>query len=357
MPSHDSDARQRVQEMLMAFEQTEAVYAAAKLGLADLLVDGARSVDELAKQTRAQPEMLNRLLRYLASMGIFEEVQPGAFGLTPEAELLRDVPGSLRASALLWGELGTLAWRDPVGTVKTGQTGYQLTTGMRDWDYYEQNPEAGAVFNAGMTGGTRLRSDELIAAYDFPATGTIVDVAGGHGAFLAAILRARPRARGVLFDAPHVLNGAPPILEEAGVADRCTVIAGNFFESVPEGGAIYTLKIIIHDWDDDHATTILRNCARAMRGQGRLLVIESLMPSGVATQSPEFHSAARADVTMMMWTGGKHRTIEEFEALFKAAGLELARVIPIGGHNSIIEARPHQRQRATRQVWRAADHS
>ncbi len=333
-------ARKRVEEMLMAFELTGAVYAAAKVGLADLLVEGPRPCAELAAATGTQAPLLQRLLRFLACVGVFAEEAPGVFGLTPEAELLRDVPGSMRGSALLWGELGTLAWRDVVGTVRTGQTGYQLTTGMRDWEYYEKNPAAGAVFNAGMTSGTRARAEELVAAYDFPTTGTVVDVAGGHGALLAAILQARPGMRGVLFDATHVVGGAQPLLEAAGVADRCTVVGGDFFESVPRGGDVYTLKLIIHDWDDERATTILRNCWRAMDGHGTLLVMEGVMPSGIATKATEYFDAARADVTMMMWTGGKHRTVDEFRDLFGAAGFTLGRVIPTGSRYSVVEGHP-----------------
>jgi len=178
--------------MLQAFELTGAVHAAARLGVADLLVDGPRPCAELASSTGSRAEQLNRLLRFLASHGVFEEVGEGTFVLTPEAELMRDVPGSLRAAALLWGELGTLAFRDVVGTVRTGKTGFQLTTGMTDWEYYAHNPDAAAVFNAGMTGSTLAGADDLVAAYDFPANGTVVDVAGGHGALLATILRTHP---------------------------------------------------------------------------------------------------------------------------------------------------------------------
>src|SRR6266545_1031554 len=199
---------------------------------------------------------------------------------------------------------------------------------------------AGAVFNAGMTSGTRARAEQLVATYDFPTTGTVVDVAGGHGALLAAILQARPGMRGVLFDAPHVVGGAQPLLEAAGVADRCTVVGGDFFESVPRGGDVYTLKLIIHDWDDERATTILRNCWRAMDGHGTLLVMEGVMPSGIATKATEYFDAARADVTMMMWTGGKHRTVDEFRDLFGAAGFTLGRVIPTGSRYSVVEAHP-----------------
>jgi hypothetical protein len=332
--------RERMLQMLMAFELSAAVHAAARLGVADLLVDGPRPCAELAHATESQAPLLQRLLRFLASVGVFAEVEPGVFGLTPEAELLRDVPGSMRGSALLWGELGTLAWRDVVGTVRTGQTGYQLVTGMRDWDYYEQNPAAGAVFNAGMTSGTRVLASALVDAYDFPDAGTVVDVAGGHGALLAAILHRYPGLRGVLFDAPHVVPGARPLLESAGVADRCTVVAGNFFESVPPGGDVYTLKLIVHDWDDAHALPILRNCARAMNGRGTLLIMEGVMPGGPARRDPAYFDAARADATMMMWTGGKHRTEDEFRDLLGAAGLQVTRVLPTSTRYHIVEAHP-----------------
>jgi hypothetical protein len=191
-----------------------------------------------------------------------------------------------------------------------------------------------------MTSGTQARAEDFLAAYDFPDAGTVVDVAGGHGALLAAILRARPALRGVLFDAPHVVVGAQPLLEAVGVADRCTVVGGDFFESVPEGGDLYIMKIIIHDWDDERAALILRNCRRAMGAQAKLLIIEGVMPSGVASQSKDFFDSARADVTMMMWTGGRHRTVEEFRELLAHAGLELTRVIQTGTRYGMIEAQP-----------------
>jgi hypothetical protein len=332
--------RQRVDQMIHGFELTEAVHAAAKLGLADLLADGPRRCAELAAATGAQTTLLHRLLRFLASVGVFAEAEPGVFALTPEAELLRDVPGSMRATAMLWGELGTLAWRDLAGVVRTGQTGYQLATGMREWEYYAQNPGAGALFNASMTSGSQAQADAIVAAYDFPVVGAVVDVAGGHGALIAAILRSRPAIRGVLFDAPHVAAGAQPILEAAGVADRCKVVGGDFFQSVPEGGDLYTMKLILHDWDDERAATILRNCWRAMDGRATLLVIEGIMPSSIATQATEFYEAARSDVNMMAWTGGKRRTADEFREVLGAAGFRLGRIFPTTTPLSLIEAHP-----------------
>jgi hypothetical protein len=276
----------------------------------------------------------------LAGGGVFAEVEPGVFALTPTAELLREGPGSLRGLALLWGEAGPVAWGDLLGTLRTGRTGYQLMTGMREWEYYAANPEAAAVFNGGMTALSRMQADAVVAAYDFPATGTVVDVAGGHGTLLAAILRARPGLRGVLFDAPAVVAGARPVLEAAGVADRCGVVGGDFFEAVPAGGDVYTLKFIVHDWDDERAAAILRTCRRAIGAGGTLLILETVVPAGAAGPSAEFVTALRRDVNMMAWTGGRERTAEEFGVLLDAAGFRLERVLPTTSVLGIVEALP-----------------
>ncbi len=332
--------RDAMDQMINGFRMTYAIHAAATLGVADLLADGPRPCVELAEATGARAPLLRRLLCLLASAGVFAEVEPGVFGLTPEAELLRDTPGSLRNAALFWGELGTLAWRDLVGVVRTGQTGYQLVTGMREWDYYVQNPSAGALFNATMTDSSQASADAIVAAYDFPSAGTVVDVAGGHGTLIAAILRARPGLCGVLFDAPHVVTGADALLEAAGVADRCRVVGGDFFKAVPDGGDLYTMKWIVHDWDDERAGAILRNCRKAVGERGTLLVIDRVMPSGTVSPSPAFAEACRADVNMMAWTGGQERTAEEFGELLGSTGFHLTRIVPTAGPLSLIEAIP-----------------
>jgi hypothetical protein len=332
--------RQTVSQMIHGFKLSHAVCAAARLGVADLLADGPRSCLELARATGTRAPLLRRLLRMLASAGVFAEVEPGVFGLTPEAGVLRDTPGSLRASVLLWVELGKIAWGDLVGVVRTGQTGYQLATGMREWEYYARHPEAGAVFDAAMTAFSQPLADAVVAAYDFPAAGTVVDVAGGRGALLAAILRARPALRGVLFDQPHVVAGAPAVLEAAGVADRCAVVGGDFFRAVPDGGDVYTLKWILHDWDDERAAAILHTCRGAMGERGALLVLEHVMPDGPAARNPECFDACRADLDMMAWTGGRERTADEFRALLGAAGFHLRRMIPASPGLHLLEASP-----------------
>ena len=332
--------RRNVDRMIRGHHLTHALQAAAELGVADLLADGPRSCAALAEATGAHAPLLHRLLRFLASNGVFAETEPGMFALTPEAELLRDVPGSLRGVALLQGELGTLCWRELADVVRTGRTGYQLATGMTEWEYYAQNPQAGAVFNAGMTALSQGQAEAILGAYEFPETGTVVDVAGGHGTLLAALLQARPRLRGILFDMPRVVAGAGPLLENAGVAGRCEVVGGDMFAAVPDGGDLYTLKMILHDWDDERAGAILRNCRRAMGERGRLLIVDTVVPPGPATQSPEFAVACGRDLNMMAWTGGRERTAEEFRELLDAAGLRLLRVVPTATPLSLVEASP-----------------
>jgi predicted O-methyltransferase YrrM len=332
--------RQALLEMIQAFQLTKAINAATTIGVADLLADGPRPCAELAEATGTKAPLLGRLLRMLASVGVFAEVESGVFGLTPAAELLRERPGSLRGFALLYGQPGQLAWSDLVGTLCTGQTGYQLTTGMREWEYYARNPAVAALFNGGMTALSQMQADAVVAAYDFPAAGTVVDVAGGHGTLLATILRARPGLRGVLFDAPSVAAGARSVLEAAGVADRCQTVGGDFFQAVPGGGDVYTLKLIIHDWDDERAAAILRTCRRAMGEGSTLLILDSVVPSGLAGSSAEFVQALRRDVNMMAWTGGLERTAEEFRALLETSGFQLVRVAPTASVLGLVEARP-----------------
>lgn len=332
--------RQVVASMIQGYELAYAVHAAARLGVADLLADGPRPYSELAEITGARAPLLGRLLRFLASAGVFAEVEPGVFGLTPEAELLREGPGSLRTQALFWVELATLAWRELVGVVRTGRTGYQLATGMSHWEYYAHHPEAGALFDATMTAGSRASVDAIVTAYDFPLTGTVVDIGGGQGTLLAAILAARPKLRGVLVDQPQVVAGAAPILEAAGVASRCDVVGGDIFRDVPGGGNLYVMKLITHGWDDEHAIALLGTCRRAMGGDGTLLVIDQVVPSGTATPSSAHLNAYRMDVNMMVWAGSQERTAEEFATVLGAAGFRLTRIIPTARPISLVEAVP-----------------
>jgi hypothetical protein len=280
---------------------------------------------------------LYRLLRALASVGIFTEVEPEQFGLTPMAEALRaDAPASQRGMArLLAGEANWRTWGQLGHSVQTGQSAFQHVHGLDVWEYREQHPEANAVFNAAMTSGSALQAAAIVDAYDFSGFGTLMDVAGGHGLLLTTILAANPTLRGILAEQPHVVATARSILEESAVADRCTVVEVDFFASVPSGADAYVLKWIIHDWDDERALAILRNCRRAMSMDGTLLLAEAVIPPG-DTPSP----GKLADLQMMVAAGGQERTEAEFRALFEAAGFMLTRIVPTRSPLSVIEGKP-----------------
>jgi hypothetical protein len=320
--------------MMIGYWISKALNVAAELGLADLLRNDPRSSDELADACGADPAALYRLLRALASVGVFTEVEGRRFALTPLAELLRsDVPGSMRALARMYGSEQYRAWNGLLESVRTGEPAFERTFGASYFDYLAQNPESGAVFNEAMTGWTTQVADAAVAAYDFAGLDTIVDVGGGHGLLLATILRAHPKVRGVLFDLPHVVAGAQPLLEAAGVADRCTVVSGDFFVSVPEGGDAYLLAQILHDWDDERCRTILQNCSRAMLPDGRLLVVEQVLPPANEPSLGKW-----IDLHMLVLLTGRERTEAEYRALLEAVGFDLTRVIPTQSGAGIVEA-------------------
>jgi ubiquinone/menaquinone biosynthesis C-methylase UbiE len=312
-----------------------ALYVAAKLGIAVLLADGAKGSEDLAQATGTHPHSLYRVLRLLASQGVFAEVESRRFALTPLATLLRaDVPGSLRALAIRTGGLDWRPWGALLHSVRTGTPAFDHVYGMSLFAYLAQDAEAAQVFNDTMTMFTQRNTAAVVGAYDFSAVGTIVDVGGGHGALMAAILEASPRTRGILVDLPAVIEGARRQITARGLHPRCELVAGDFFESVPVGGDAYILKWIIHDWDDERAITILRNCHRAMVPGGRLLLVEALIPF-----DNEPHFGKSADVTMLAFTGGMERTEAEYRVLLDSAGFVLTRIIPTDSHSSVLEGR------------------
>jgi hypothetical protein len=315
----------------------QAISVVAKLGVADALADGPQTVDALAAAADAHAPSLYRVLRALSSVGIFAEDDDGRFRLTPLAEPLRsDGPGAVRAMAILLGEdWAWRPWEHLLHSVWTGQSAFEQTHGLPIFDYLAQQPEAGAAFDAGMTGRSGPDDAAVAAGYDFSGFGTVVDVAGGRGSLLAAILRTHPTARGVLFEQAHVVSGATQYLDAAGLGSRCEIVAGDFLASVVAGGDAYVLKRVIHDWDDDHAVRILELCRRAMPATGRLLVIETVIPPG---NEPSFGKLL--DVLILVWTGGKERTEAEYRALLEAAGFELTRVVPTRSSLSVVEGVP-----------------
>jgi hypothetical protein len=321
-------------QMISGFWISRAIYIAAKLGIADLLRDGHRTIDELAAATGTHAPSLYRVMRALASVGVFTEAEKTGFTLTPLAETLRtDAPGSLRAFATVeLGEEHYPAWGELLHSVKTGEIAFDRAFGMPVWKFFEQNPENAKTFNDAMTGMTLAVNDAVLSSYDFSSISEIVDVGGGHGSLIASILKSNPPMRGVLFDAPPVIEGARRRIGAEGIAERCEAIAGDFFESVPSGGYAYILKWIIHDWDDERSVTILKNCHRAMAENGRLLLVEAVVPDG-----SEPHFSKFIDLNMLVMTGGRERTEDEYRTLFEASGFRLTRIIPTESPMSIIE--------------------
>ena len=320
--------------MVTSFWVPPAIHVVAVLGIADLLADGPRGCDELAQATNTDALSLGRVLRALAGVGLFIEDDGGRFGLTPLSTCLRrDVPSSVRPAALLFGIPAQWdPWSDLLHSVRTGQPAFEHRFGMGVFDYYAQHPEAAALFNQFMAAGNAGQHAAVAAAYDFSRLTRLVDVGGGNGALLAAILSAYPHLRGILFDRAEVVAGAPAILMAAGVADRCEVVGGDFFEALPSGGDAHIVSRILHDWDDDRAVEILRTCRRALPEHGTLLVVEQVLPP---RELPP--PAAFIDLAMLVIAGGRERTEAEYDALFDAAGFRLTRTIPTTSPYSIIE--------------------
>jgi len=312
--------------MINGFQISQAIHVAAVLGIADLLKDGPRSNDQLALATSTNPATLYRLLRALASVGVFEEVAGKTFALNPLSQALRtDRPDSIAAWAVLIGqEYFWNAWGNLLTGIKTGENVFpQLHDGMGVWEYRETRPELNAIFNAAMTSSSRGVSASVVQAYDFSQFKLIVDVGGNRGALLAAILTANPSARAINFDQPHVVSDAD--LAAAGVADRCELVGGSFFESVPSGGDAYVMKSIIHDWTDEESIEILKVCRKAMSPPAKLLVIEQ-----VVGQPNEGTATKFSDLNMLALPGGRERTEEEFTQLFEQSGFRLTRVASPG---------------------------
>lgn len=324
-------------QMLAGKFVSRALAVAAELGIADLLREGERSTADLAAAAGAHEPSLYRVLRALASIGVFTETGPRRFALTPLAECLRsDVPDSLRAMAQLWSiPMAWDAWRELSHCVRTGETGMQPLGIENPFTYLQQHPEQAAVFNDAMTQFSHQTAPAVAEAYDFSRLRKLVDVGGGHGYLLTTVLQQYPELRGVLFDLPQVIEGAHTVIGKSSAFGRCEVAAGNMFQSVPEGADAYMMKHIIHDWNDERCGVILGNCRRAMAPDGRLLVVDMVIPAG---NDPFFGKLL--DLEMMAIPGGKERTEEEFRALFAASGFELVKVHATAAPVSVIEGRP-----------------
>ncbi|HJW37644.1 MAG TPA: methyltransferase [Candidatus Udaeobacter sp.] len=311
------------------------IYVAAKLKLADLLKNGPRTTAQLATATGVQAPALYRILRTLASVGVFAETKGGRFKLTPLAATLRsDVPGSMRAWAIMANEKYTWdSWMDLLHGVKTGEIPFIKAHGVHPFEYLEKHPDDLAVFGESMTSLSATENPAIAAAYKFSAIQTLVDVGGGHGSLLATILKANPKLKGVLFDQPSVIARARKDrhVTAKGIAERCTVESGSFFETVPAGGDAYIMKYILHDWNDEQCVKILANCRAAMNEKGRVLVVDNVIPTG---NDPSWGKLV--DIQMLV-IGGRERTKKEFAAIFAKAGLKMTRVVATKCPLSIVE--------------------
>ena len=326
---------QQLDQMITGYWISQAIYAVAKFGIADQLKDGPKTDAELATATSTDPDALYRLLRALASVGIFTEGESRRFSLTPLAEPLRsDIPGSKRALALMSGDEQFRTWAEIDYSIRTGKIAFDKIFGKPIFDYLGEHPDKARIFDAAMVGIHGRESNSILNAYDFSVFGVVADIGGGNGSQMTEILKKHSRMKGVLFDLPHVIERAKEKMQAAGLLDRCKLVAGSFFDAVPEGADAYVLRHIIHDWDEDKCLTILRNCHRAMPLASKMLVIESVIPPGNEPFPGKF-----LDLVMLLIPGGKERTENDYRALFERAGFELTRIVPTGTEISIIEGK------------------
>ena len=335
-PGEAPPARQLV-ELLAAARLAQAISVAARLSIADLLEAGPRTPAEMAASTGTHADALRRMLRTLAGAGVFEAQADGRFGLTPLAGPLRSrAPDSIRAYAVMagerwvWQSLGAMEY-----SVRTGKAAFEHVFGMPLFDYYTSHPEAGRVSVEGLRSVGRGEDSAVASAYDFSTAATVVDVGGGQGGLLAAILRANSQAAGVLLDLPHVMKAARQQFEQAGVAKRVRLETGDFFKSVPGNGDVYLLRKVLHDWDDEKARTILMACRAGMTPEARLLIVETIVTPGNAPSH-----AKMLDLLMLVYAGGKERSEKEYGELLAATGFGLERTLTTASTMSIIEAKP-----------------
>ena len=324
-------------EMGAAIWKARAIYAAAALGLADLLAPGPRSAKELAESTRTHEPSLYRLLRALAGCGVFREVEPHRFGLTELGSALKTgAPGAARATLLtIAGDWQWQAWQHFVHTLRTGEPGLRKAFDTELFPFLAANPQIGATFDEAMVGMYGGLGPTLLDAYDFSGIRKVIDIGGGTGRLIAALLESHHNLVGAVFEIPQAAAEARRFLSDASLDSRCEVIEGDFFDSIPTGYDAYILAHVLHDWDDVRATSILRNCRRSVPSGGRLLIVEALLPDNDAP-----HHSKMIDLLMMTVTGGAERSAANFSKLLAATDFEVARVLATPTHQSIIEAVP-----------------
>jgi SAM-dependent methyltransferase len=327
-------AARRMHELITRSLLVQAVFVATRLRIPDLLGDGAMTADELAAPTGAQPAALHRLLRALTGLDVLT-VAGDRFALTALGQSLRSGPHSAAPSARFLGSpFVWSAWAALGDAVMDGQAAFWHAHGTDLFDYLTAHPDGLESFQALMSSQSLWQTPALLAAYDFSAARTVVDVGGGHGTLLAALLQANPTVQGILFDRPDVAARSSPVL--APVAHRCTVVPGDFFRSVPAGADTYLLKLVLHDWDDARAGQILHNIRDVITPDGRLVIIEALMPPGDG-----YHHAKFLDINMLVLTdGGRERTEKEFRHLLDQARFNLVQTVATASPLNVIEAVP-----------------
>jgi len=333
----DAPPHAQLIQMATAHWVSRILYVAAALGLADRLAAGPKTAEELAGPTQTHAPSLYRLMRALGFLGVLAEDPARRFSLTPLGEALKSgAPGAARPTVLtLASNWMSQTFDHLLYSVQTGKPGFDKAMGMPVFDFLAKNPELASLFSETMVGFHGQEPAAIASAYDFSGLGTIVDVGGATGNLLAAVLAKTPGARGILFDLPHVVRDAPALLQARGLAGRVTIEAGSFFERVPAGGDAYLLSHIIHDWSEAQCLTILGHCRRAMKPDGRLLIIEMVLPPG-----NEPHPGKMLDIMMLVGPGGQERTAAEYGTLLGQAGFRLTRVVPTPSAVSVVEAAP-----------------
>ena len=335
----EAAAQQLLFQIATGYIASAALQTVLQLDIPERLAPGPKSVATLAKESGAKEDELYRVMRALASVGVFDEQAPRTFANTLAGSMLRKTPGSFRDMGIfISSPVHFRVYAEMLHSVKTGQPAIEKVTGMPVFEFLslDENRDFATQFNDAMTMMSGIVAPAALQAYDFTGIGTLVDVAGGHGFLLTSILRQYPSMHGILFDLPHVVSGARDLIAAAGVGDRCRTEAGDFFKAVPAGGDAYIMKHIIHDWDDARAIVILKNIRAALGDarQGRLILLDSVIQAG---NRPDLGKLI--DLEMMMMPGGKERTEEEFRALFAAAGFTLTRVVPTASPLSVVEGR------------------
>ena len=330
-----------LRRLINGYQVTQALYVLVVLEIPDRLAERPRTAEELAKESGAAAGPLFTLLRAVATLGVLEELPDRRFQLTELGQGLRsDAPRSLAGwTAFIGSPMHWRTWGRLLDTVRTGEQGFRLEHGTDPWTYRREHPEEVAVFNRAMNSASGVVAEAVVDAYDFSRFGTVVDVGGGGGRLLAEILSRHPGVKGVLFDLPHVVADSRAFIEQSGLADRCRLEGGSFFEKAPADGDAYVLKSVLHDWYDEDALRILKTCLTAMREDALLLVVEGLVGPPNEGREVKF-----GDLNMMVAAGGQERTAEEWEVLFRAAGFELRRIVPAAGR-AVLEAAPQNQPR------------